>query len=298
MRGRGLRLLTGLGTIAGLDRHTSQLLGWGPLHAELARTISSTPHASWWYVLVEADGTPLDVGPIRRRPRRPWAPGPAPHYRDVDVEIWLQVTRDDLARLLDQPPPGWGPLLTNLAHRIANRPGAPPNGDPTDRLPNAALRRWIYIRDQRCVFPGCRVAPHRGEVDHTVEHATGGPTSDTNLASTCSVDHRLRHRGGWSVTQPKPGHVTWSGPLGHSYHRTPPPGPDQALAPMPNPTHPDDDLHLGLRFDLNATDWATETCLHTPAWVTPVKPPSTPEPDHPPQPQLQPPDPADDTPPF
>ena len=67
---------------------------------------------------------------------------------------------------------------------------------------------------------------------------------------------------------------------------------------MPNPTHPDDDLHLGLRFDLNATDWATDTCLHTPAWVTQPKPPSTPEPDHPPQPQPQPPDPADDTPPF
>ena len=41
---------------------------------------------------------------------------------------------------------------------------------------------------------------------------------------------------------------------------------------MPNPTHPDDDLHLGLRFDLNATDWATDTCLHTPAWVTQPKP--------------------------
>src|SRR5690606_36268808 len=94
VRGKGLRLLTGLGTIAGVDRRASQLLGWGTVHAELARTVSSTSHASWWYVLVQPDGTPLDVGPIRRRPTQRWATGPTPNYRDV--EVWLQVTRDEL----------------------------------------------------------------------------------------------------------------------------------------------------------------------------------------------------------
>src|SRR5690606_4606496 len=143
------------------------------------------------------------------------------------VEVWLQVTREQLAALLEHPPPGWEQLLAHLAHRIANSRGGPPNGDPTDRLPSAALRRWINIRGQARVLVGCRVSPPRCDQDHTVEHANGGPASVHTLAPACKGDHLLRHGGGWGGIQHNPGHVTWTSPLGHQHERTPPPGPDQ-----------------------------------------------------------------------
>ena len=197
-------------------------------------------------MLTEPDGTALDVGPMRRRPTRPWAPGPTPDY---PVEVWLQVTRPQLRALLDDPPPGWGQLIADLVHRITNSPGGPPPGDPADRFPNAHLRRWIHIRDRRCVFPGCRVAPHRGDIDHTLDYAKGGTTVDGNLAAACGPDHDLKTKHGWTARQTRPGHVTWTSPLGHTYTRTPPPGPDQALTPMPNPGRPEHDIILGYQPD-------------------------------------------------
>ncbi len=276
VRGKGLRLLTGLGSIAGRDRRPGHLLGHGHLHAELARRISAAPHACWWYVLIEPDGTPLDVGPIRRRPTKPWYDGPTPGYRHVHV--WLQLTRAELTQLLDDPPPGWTPLLADIANRIAHRPLGPPNGDPADRFPTAALRRWVHIRDQRCSFPGCRVAAHRGDIDHTRDHATGGPTVDTNLGPCCGPDHDLKTTYGWTAHQTRPGHVTWTSPLGHTYQRTPPPGPDQALTPIPHTYAPDDPRLHHQRYD--NPHWHTDTCL----WTAPPPPAPVPEPQPPPPP--------------
>ncbi len=236
-KGRGLRLLAGLPTIAGLDRRPGELLGWGFLHAELARHLSATPGASWWYALVEPDGTPLDVGAIRKRPTQSWTDDPNPIR--ANLEVWLHLTRDELTHLGSHPPPGWELIVADLAQRVANSAGGPPNGDPTDRLPSAALRRWIAVRDRRCVFPGCRVAAQHCDADHTVEHAKGGPTVDVNLANACGPDHALRHDGGWTVEQPAPGRVVWTSPLGHRYERVPPF--TQALVPIPEPTRPDED---------------------------------------------------------
>jgi hypothetical protein len=232
-------LVTCLTTIAGEDQRTSELLGWGWLHADLARRVSAAQHASWWYVLTEVDGTTLDVGPVRRRPAAAWAPaGPAPTYRNV--EVWLQVTRAELTALLDHPPPGWAPLIVDIANRVAHRPGGPPNADPTDRFPNVALRRWIHIRDRHCTFVGCRVGAHQGEIDHSHEHAKGGPTIDANLGAACGSDHALHSNHGWRVRQPAPGTVIWTSPLGHDYRTAPPPRPHDVLPPMPDPTRAED----------------------------------------------------------
>ena len=96
MRGRGLRLLVGLTTLAGVDRRPGQLVGFGFVHAELARRISAAPAARWCYALVHPDGTPVQVGLIRRRPTRPWADGPIPDYQQL--EVWLQLTLTDTPR--------------------------------------------------------------------------------------------------------------------------------------------------------------------------------------------------------
>ncbi len=66
----GLRLSLGLLTVMGGDQRPGELLGWGPVHAELACDLAlSLP--SWWCVLTDEGGAPLAVVPIRRRPRHP-----------------------------------------------------------------------------------------------------------------------------------------------------------------------------------------------------------------------------------
>src|SRR5690606_5334640 len=124
------------------------------LHRSLdtSRTIATTPGARWWYVLANPDGSPAAIGRIRTRPN------PATVLQDADVdtvtgmprrgrrplEVWLQVTHDTLAELAAQPPPGWQPVLDEITTALATKPGGPPNGNPTARLPGAALRRWLH----------------------------------------------------------------------------------------------------------------------------------------------------------
>ncbi len=223
-----------LATLAGLDRRSGELLGWGAMHAELARATAAMRGASWWFVLTGPDGAPSQIGPIRRRPTG-WqtTTGPAEH-----LEVWLPVTDGQLAWLTDNPPPGWQALIDHLNGHIASAASRPPNRDPTARLPGAPLRRWIAIRDRQCTFPGCRVPAHVCQPDHILEHSYGGPTTDRNLGAACGADHPLRHDGGWRVHQPAPGQVIWTSPLGHSYQNLAIPPP---LAPMTDPITPDED---------------------------------------------------------
>src|SRR5690606_25423142 len=67
-RSGGLRLLARLATVAGADARPGILAGWGPVHAELARTIATSPGARWRYVLANPDGSPAAIGRIRTRP--------------------------------------------------------------------------------------------------------------------------------------------------------------------------------------------------------------------------------------
>ncbi|MCI0686157.1 MAG: 13E12 repeat family protein, partial [Sporichthyaceae bacterium] len=73
-RGSGLRLLVRLATLAEADQRPGDLVGSGPVHAELARAMANTPGASWWYALTNPAGAPLAIGSVRSRPRGP-APG-------------------------------------------------------------------------------------------------------------------------------------------------------------------------------------------------------------------------------
>lgn len=275
VRGRGLRLLVGLTTLAGVDRRPGQLVGFGFVHAELARRISAAPAARWCYALVHPDGTPIQVGLIRRRPTRPWADGPIPDYQQL--EVWLQLTPDELTQLVDTPPDGWQSLIHGLAKRItaARRCGAPTSTHPNARLPGRLLRRWLHLRDRRCVFPGCRIAPHHSDADHTTEYARGGLTTAANIGTLCRPDHRLRHDHGWRVHQPRPGQFTWTSPLGHHYQRTPPPAPADTLTPMARPIRIcEDPVIVWVNGDLGYR--GTETCKIIIPPPPPPKPPPTP----------------------
>src|SRR5690606_11422655 len=258
-RSGGLRLLARLATVAGADARPGILAGWGPVHAELARTIATTPGARWWYVLVEHDGSPAAIGRLRTRPNLTTVTSDAdadtvcglPRRGRRQLHVWLQVTKETLDELAAQPPPGWQPVLDEITTALATNPGGPPNTNPTARLPGAALRRWLHVRDHTCVFPTCGVPAHRSDADHTTEHANGGPTTDANLASACRPHHRLREVG-WSVKQPKPGHVAWTSPSGHTYTRQPPESLDQLPDPMPHPpsaTETNNDDYLPSELD-------------------------------------------------
>ena len=210
----GLRLSAGLLTVMGGDQRPADLAGWGPVHAELAADLALRL-GSWWCVLVAADGTPQTLVAIRHRPTS----AATSADRRLVGEVWLHTDEatlrlaQGLARtgLID---PGWVDVLAEITRKLDTTPAGPPNGDPTARLPGAALRRWIHLRDTRCTFPGCRAPAHRTDTDHTLERANGGATVDTGLAAACRHDHRLRHQGGWHVEHHQPGQITWTSRTG------------------------------------------------------------------------------------
>jgi hypothetical protein len=79
------------------------------------------------------------------------------------------------------------------------------------------LRRHVQLRDRTCVAPGCRRPARKAHLDHTYDHALGGPTVCTNVEPLCLAHHLMKHHGGWSLTQPEPGRFCWRSPLGQHY---------------------------------------------------------------------------------
>jgi len=124
----------------------------------------------------------------------------------------------------------WRHTLTTTDGRLlatttipAPIPRPPAEANPARRTPGPALARWIVTRDRTCRAPGCRAPAHAADIDHTVDHANGGPTSHHNLAVLCRHHHRLKHDGGWQLAQPAPGVLVWTSPTGHTYRRDPDP---------------------------------------------------------------------------
>ncbi len=87
----------------------------------------------------------------------------------------------------------------------------------------------------------------RCEVDHTVDHALGGPTAVANLAHLCQRHHTQKQFTRWKVRQLPGGVLEWTSPTGRTYTDEPlpyspavrflpddlaPPDPDEAPAPF------------------------------------------------------------------
>jgi hypothetical protein len=86
----------------------------------------------------------------------------------------------------------------------------------------AAIDRYLRARDQHCRFPGCRLPAIRCEVDHTIDHALGGPTDARNLAHLCQRHHSMKQFTAWRVRQLADGVLEWTSPLGRTYTEYPP----------------------------------------------------------------------------
>ncbi|WP_431865537.1 DUF222 domain-containing protein [Microbacterium paraoxydans] len=154
----------------------------------------------------------------------------------VRGRLQVTVAATTLAGLDDRPAEldGHGALHPDIARALAGRDGGwtrlflDPHGQviETDAYsPTESMRRLLRARDQHCRFPGCRQPVHRCDVDHTWDHAKGGPTRVDNLAHLCRGHHVLKHPDipepqRWTVRQRPGGVLEWRSPLGavHTDH--------------------------------------------------------------------------------
>ncbi|MDD7966808.1 HNH endonuclease signature motif containing protein [Actinomycetospora lemnae] len=240
-----LRLTTALG----LDELPGSVTGYGAVLPHDARALLwGHRHGEWRVVLTDPDGRLDQVLLARRRPAR--HPGPRGRHRTrghgsrrTAAIVELQVPTTVLAGLRPDDHGVWAPLLTELQQRLAergrhdhDRPGRPPDADAgldewARRRPGVEVDRWTRTRDRHCVAPACRRSAHRADLDHTRDHAVGGPTATWNLGAWCQHHHRAKHHGGWRVRQPAPGRFVIRTRAGVT-HTT---APRRVLEPLPTP---------------------------------------------------------------
>lgn len=77
--------------------------------------------------------------------------------------------------------------------------------------PSTALARLCLARDPRSLFPTSSVPSWRTDLDHRQPHATGGPTSPTNLGPLDRGAHRLKQHG-FTWTRHPDGRIRWKAP--------------------------------------------------------------------------------------
>jgi hypothetical protein len=155
----------------------------------------------------------------------------------VGVTVGLLVPVLTLLGLDDQPASleGYGPIDAATARRLtATAPSFyrilthPITGTILDidkttlRIP-ADMRRWLQVRDQTCIFPGCGKRAKFCELDHTVDRQFGGVTKVNNLAHLCKKHHREKHHTRWTAQHLPNGNIQWTSPTGHVSRGDPPP---------------------------------------------------------------------------
>jgi len=96
--------------------------------------------------------------------------------------------------------------------------------------PTAEIRRHVEARDQHCVAPYCTRPARNDDLDHIIDHHSGGPTDTDNLAPLCRRHHRAKTHAGWHYQTTQPGVYHWALPDDSQYtvdhHGTPPHPPD------------------------------------------------------------------------
>lgn len=92
--------------------------------------------------------------------------------------------------------------------------------DAVDRHdPPEWMHTLVVLRDQHCVFPGCRTDARSCDLDHLVPYAEHGPPGQThpaNLAPLCRRHHNRKTHHGWRYDRTAAGYA-WTSPLGRQY---------------------------------------------------------------------------------
>ena len=269
-----------LTTLLGAEACPGEIAGWGPVTPGALRAlVSSRRRAEWRVVVVEEGGHLLFADLTRRRPEHCVDGG---RYGDI-VELW--VSRSELAGLEElarELAPTWVPVCRDIVRRFRawEESGSPvPWDDPGRRFPSAALARWVAVRDRSCIGPGCTRPAHDAELDHTVDHARGGPTADANLDPMCRHDHHLKHEGGWSLRQVAPGRFVWTSRCGQRIEV--PARPVRRDLPVPSPREDGRWREAPLDLEPLADDDGDPTGRTSSAWLHGSAPSWTRDPDRP-----------------
>lgn len=136
---------------------------------------------------------------------------------------------------------GHGPLDAETARRLAEATSLPWDRVVTHPITGAVLHadtyartaaidRFLRARDRHCRYPGCTAPAIRCEIDHSIDHARGGPTTVTNLCCLCQRHHTQKQFTRWEVRQLPGGVLEWTSPTGRVYLDTPEPYPSDHLA--------------------------------------------------------------------
>lgn len=233
--GRGIDVRVELGTLLGADDHPADLGGFGPITAPLARYLAHCHSGGTWrFALTDPDGHLLAADLLDARPAD--YPRRDARFRS-SIEIILPI--DLLHRLShggaeqSRVDPKlhrvWTPVLTQITQRIAAALDRPP-GDPTRRFADAHLRRFVQSRTPTCAWQFCRETATTSEIDHTIEHSRGGPTSEANQWPFCTRHHALKSRWGWQIRRTGPHTYDLISHVGTVHHVTLPP----AQRPVPS----------------------------------------------------------------
>ena len=206
----GVEIRIGLSTLLGLDERPGEIPGLGPVIAPVARDFVTAQHhgAQWRFAVTDDQGYLLLAGTTRRRPRHP-NPG---RCRGGVVEIHLPAAllRRLVADSAAESAAGddWAAVIADIAAQYARRDEltAALERRPTSRLVRGALARHVQIRDRTCSHPGCRCPARKADLDHTRDHARGGPTTTRNTGPGCGRHHLYKTELGWQLHQPQPGH--------------------------------------------------------------------------------------------
>ncbi|MCA1604301.1 MAG: DUF222 domain-containing protein, partial [Acidobacteria bacterium] len=125
----GVELRVALSTVLGLDRHPAEIAGWGPVTAEIARTVVVAQRsAEWRFAVTDSAGQLLHAGSTRRRPHRAGEGSGLSPCRGGVVELHIPATL--LTELAADPGAhgGWAPVITDIAQQDTRRAAVAQDG--------------------------------------------------------------------------------------------------------------------------------------------------------------------------
>jgi hypothetical protein len=83
--------------------------------------------------------------------------------------------------------------------------------------PPPRLREAVQVRDGTCRAPDSHVPARRCDLDHDVDHASGGATRAANLSAKSRRPHGHKTRGQWTTRQSADGTIVWTTGTGRQY---------------------------------------------------------------------------------
>ncbi len=181
---------------AGLTDHPGEVSGAGPMDAEtcrdLAGRLASGQATRWHLTITDQAGRALGHACTRA--------GPGPPGSLASLSAWLARARIEWLE--------------------ASRCGH--SREVRSYRPSRKLRHLVRTRQRTCCYPGCRRPAAQCDDEHTTPFHKGGKTCECNLSPVCRRHHRTKQAPGWQLSQPEPGHMTWTLPHGRSYTTLPP----------------------------------------------------------------------------